>query len=300
MPAPAPSIATITDDPALGREQHWVSNSYLRAWRDPSTPQGAYFWVSPKDQSSPPIMQSPKRTFVLADAYTMRKDNLRNLGLENMYHRFETQFGSLKARMTRGEMLTDDDHETIVAFVAAHLIRTPKFRSKLRFQEMGDHREELASIDDPVLRNGVEKTLSYIVVNEYQIISFHTFTKAMEMIGALRMTLLLADDSQYFITSDAPCCVIQCRDEEASLFEALASPTSNVLMPLSSKVLAVFDHSNRPHEMIALCPNQPRVHEMNAIIWRGADQKIVLPHSTIEGEWFADQIDNKLAGFVVL
>jgi hypothetical protein len=300
MTLPARPLATITSDPVLGRDQHWAAESYLKRWRDPSTPQGAYLWVSPKDRSTAPRKRSPKKTFISADMNTMSKDGQRNLLLENLYQRFETSFGNIKDRLVSGTPLTNDDQGAIVDFVAAQLVRTPKFRKEWKLHAAGDHEAQLATISDPVLRVGVEQTLVNICNNQFQLLSFPALKSATELLQKLRMHLLHTNDRLGFITSDAPCCVVEYTDRVASIFEILASPTSNVVMPLSPDVLAIFDHSDRPHEMIGLFPNQPIVHEANAIIWKGAVKEVVLRRPTLRSEWFSESVANKLARYSVL
>jgi hypothetical protein len=70
-------------------------------------------------------------------------------------------------------------------------------------------------------------------------------------------------------------------------------------MPLSPSLLAIFDHAERPHEMIELFPNQPKVHEANAIIWRGAVNEIVTSSPTLRAEWFTPQLLPKLSRYSV-
>lgn len=235
------------------------------------------------------------------DMNTMTKDGLRNLSLENLYQRFETSFGNIKSKMISGTPLDGrGDLEAIDAFVGTQLVRTPKFRDRWRFEVVGDHEAQLADITDHDLRDGLRKTLSHISANQRQLLCFFTFQRVIELLSKMRITLLRADKSQYFITSDAPCCVVEYKDKIASMFETLESETSTVVMPLSPKVAVIFDHSDQPHEMIGLFPNQSIVHELNAIIWRGAVKEIVLPNSMMNEEWFSERIDARLLRYAVL
>ena len=236
----SPAITTNATD---RKAQHWVARSYLRAWCDPATPDGAYLWILPKDRSSGPRWQSPKKTFRSFDMNTLTKDGQRNLNLEALYHRFETAFGNIKSKVVSGTPLSNSDHEAIVAFVAAQLIRTPKFRGRWQFRSVGDHEGQLETISDPLLRSGIKKTLADIAKNSSQLLSFSALPKAIEILGNMRMVLLKTDDHLGFITSDSPCCVVQYADKVSAVFECLGSPTANVLMSLSPNILAIFDHS---------------------------------------------------------
>lgn len=296
--SPAPNA--ITSDPSLDKDQHWVAESYLKQWRDRSKRQGAYVWVSPKDRSSEPKMRSPKKTFVAADLNTMTKQSQRNLSLERLYGQFETKFGAIRAKIESGAQPNYDNLDTIISFVAAQLIRTPKFRAPWQFYAVGDHAEQTSAITDPMLRTGVEQTLTNIKDNQRQLLSFCIFPKIHEILGGMRMIILHTSDQPGFITSDAPCCIVGYADTPASLLETLCSKTGNLVMPLSPSLLVIFEHSEKPHEMIELFPKQPKVHEANAIIWRGAVSEIVTSTPALKDEWFSVEMAQRLERYSVL
>jgi hypothetical protein len=116
----------------------------------------------------------------------------------------------------------------------------------------------------------------------------------------MKVRFLTTDDDVGFITSDSPCCVIQYTDQSGHAFQCLGSSTANVLMSLCPSVVAIFDHSPDPHEMIHLLPNHPIMHEANALLWDGAVERVVLPRKTIRPEWFSEAVTTKLARYAVL
>lgn len=290
----------ITTDPTDRANQHWVPRSYLKAWCDPSTPDGAYLWVSPKDRSTAPVRRSPKKAFTSRDMNTMRKGEQRNLSLETMFHSIETNFGNVKDKIASGTQPIESDLQAVVDFVAAQLVRTPKFRGSWRFAAQGDHEAQLATLTDPLERTAIEDTLANIVGNSSQILSFYALSEALRLLGKMRMRLYKSTGDMEFITSDSPCCVVEYRDSIASIFECLESPTSNVTVPLCPSVVAIFDHSSEPDEMTELLPNHPIVHEINAMIWNGAVERVVLARQTLRPEWFSEGMINKLARYAVL
>ena len=230
----------------------------------------------------------------------MTKDGQRNLQLESLYHSIETEFGKVREKIVSGRQPAGTDLHAVVAFVAAQLVRTPKFRGSGRLVFQGDREAQLAEITDQSTRIAVEKTLATIIANGPQILGLHVFPKVLELLGKMRMRLYKTAGDMEFITSDAPCCVIECRDSIASVFECLESATSNVLMPLCPSVVVIFDHSSGPHEMRGLFPNQPIVHEINAMIWSGAMEQVVLPRQTVKLEWFSEHLITRLAHYAVL
>ena len=231
---------------------------------------------------------------------TMHKDGQRNLRLESLYHTIETDFGNVKDKIVSGRQPVESDLQAVVTFVAAQLTRTPKFRGSGRFAPDGDHESQLATITDPLERAAVERTLANIVANSPQILCFAALPEALRLLGQMRMRLYKTVADMMFITSDSPCCVVEYRDSVASVFECLDSSTSNVLMPLCPRVVAIFDHSSAPDEMTELLPNHPIVHEINAMIWHGAVEQVVLPDRMVRPEWFSDRMTEKLAQYAVL
>jgi hypothetical protein len=164
----------------------------------------------------------------------------------------------------------------------------------------GDQQAQLDAITDPTLRSSIEETIATFTANGPKLISLLALPEAIKQLAAMRLTLLKTDDDVGFITSDSPCCVIQYEDQIGQALLSLESPTANVLMALCPSVVAIFEHSDKPHEMIALFPNHPRLHEVNALLWRGAVQWVVLPHKAMKPEWFSEAVTTKLARYAVL
>jgi Protein of unknown function (DUF4238) len=278
-----------------------VAKSYLKLWCDPNTPQGAPVWVSPKDRLAPPSTFSPKKLFVSSDMNTLNRDGERNLLLENAYQKYETSFGIIKNRLFSGSPLTQDDHSAIVAFVSIQMIRTPKFRSMWGELEVIEaSRVELAKIEDVKLKGELEKVIFDLKVNQNPLLSIASLPRVIEVLGNMRMVLLRVDTPFGFITSDSPACVIEYKDKAHAIFERLESSTCSVLMPLGPSVLAVFSHSLESHEMRQLQTDHNLVHETNAIIWKGAQSRIVLTKKSPDDVWFSAAIEKRLASYCIL
>jgi|GEM_PF-3246498 len=290
----------VTTDLADRADQHSVPHCYLKGWTDPDTPQGAYIWVSPKDRSAAPQKRSPKKTFVFKDMNTMKKGALRNLRLESLYQNIETRFGIVKDRLIGGHRPNSDEIEAVFAFVAAQFVRTPKFHAGLIFDAGGVCDAPMNDIVDSGFRLKNMDVIDNIRNNNKQILSFIALSKVLEMLQTMRLTLLKTSDDARFITSDSPCCVVDYADKIAFPLECMESPTSNVIMALCPTVVAIFDHSCDPHGMMRLNPSSPYVTEINAIIWRGAVEKIVLPNQTLDPEWFSDRLNDRLSKYVIL
>lgn len=216
---------------------------------------------------------------------TMIKDGIRNLLLESIYHAIETSFGVVRSKILSGLQATGEDIDAIVHFVAAQMVRTPKFRSYWRTTGCNERETQLAVIDDPAIRTALESAVQNIDANLQQMLSLLAFPKVLGLLGGMRAQLFKAPDARAFITSDAPCCVIDYKDAARSPLDSLFGSTSNVLMPLSPDVVVLFDKSEAPHEMTHILPGHAFVEHANAIIWAGAVTTVILPSHFIHEKW---------------
>ncbi|MBI4731994.1 MAG: DUF4238 domain-containing protein, partial [Chloroflexi bacterium] len=108
--------------------QHFVTEAYLKAWCDPSTPNnGAFVWrVSKKDRSI--SMKSPKSLFSELDFYTVYDSRgNRILELEHKLKSIEDKFIVLRdKKLQYHRRLTPDDRRTIALFVSTMFARTKR------------------------------------------------------------------------------------------------------------------------------------------------------------------------------
>ena len=301
MPITLPSInRDLTADSAERARQHWVPEAYLRQWCDPNTPQGAYLWVCPADRSKQPRRRSPKRTFTSTDMNTMNKGGVRNLRLESIYHSMETSFGNVRAKVVNGEQVNDSDLDAVVNFIAAQIVRTPKFRSYWSALVDMDQETRSATISDTRLRQTFEDALAALWANRFQALCLVAFPRVLELVQQMRVRLYKAAARRTFITSDAPCCVIDYRDTAWSVLDCLGSPTVNVLMPLSPDVVAILDRSSQAHSMSKISPGHSAVNRINMMIWRGAFNEVVLPDATVRADWFSEDHPEQWRRYVAL
>ena len=221
----------------------------------------------------------------MPDMNTMTMNGLRNLRLESIYYAMEATFGALRERIIDGVQATNDDVEAIVNFLSVQIVRTPKFRSYWRMIGHETQKAQLSAITDPETRAALSETVFNVISNQQQILSLFSFQKALELLGDMRVRLFRSHEPRAFITSDAPCCVIDYKDCAKSPFESLAGRTASVLMALSPEVIVLLDKSEAPHEMTQIFPNHPIVDQANAMIWNGADAMVVLPSRDVREAW---------------
>ena len=301
MPIPLPPIdRDVTSDKTDRVHQHWVPESYLRQWCDPATPQGAYVWVSLKDRSRRPCRGSPKRMFTKSDMNTMTRDGLRNLRLESIYHAMETGFGAVRARILSGAQPTHGDIDAVIEFVASQIVRTPKFQGSWRFLDPSELAATVAGLPDGEARRAVGECLAGLWAKRFQALCLLAYPRVLELVQQMRVRLYRSAEPRAFITSDAPCCIIEYRDVAGSMLSCLASPTVRVLMPLSPDVVAILDRSDRPREMTQVFPGHPFIGSVNSMVWDGAVREVVLPDSAVPADWFGTRNSEERRRFIAL
>lgn len=227
----------------------------------------------------------------------MTKEGIRNLRLESLYQATEARFGAAVGKIVSGVRPVDSDIEAVVLFTAAQMVRTPKFRDQWRFATREELEAQLAPF--PTLKITLSDFLAALNENRLQLLSLVTFSKAYELLSNMRIRFFRAPLPRAFITSDAPCCVIEYKDLERSALTCLYSRTVNVLIPLSPEVVAIFDHSDDPHGMLDIFPGHSIVPGINSMIWTGTMNDLILPNGRIEEAWFESETLRKAAAFVV-
>jgi len=78
--------------------QHFVAESYLKAWCDPDCPSNhePYVWRFDKDGTNP-TKRAPKNLFKETDFYTIEKaDGTRDLRLEHGLSELESKFAQIR------------------------------------------------------------------------------------------------------------------------------------------------------------------------------------------------------------
>lgn len=113
------------------KKQHFVPQSYLKAWCDPNTPVGQtpYVWVFTKDGANR-RRRAPANIFHETDLYTIqRADGERDLQLEHGLAGLESAFVAIRdATLAEQHEIAPTERLILCAFVAAAHARTPIHR----------------------------------------------------------------------------------------------------------------------------------------------------------------------------
>lgn len=113
------------------KNQHFVTEAYLKAWCDPHTPNGAFVWiVSKKDRSI--SRKSPRSLFSESDFYTIYDaGGNRNLELERQLKDVEDRFIVLRDKKLKRHLpLTFSDRKTIALFASTIFARTKRYKEE--------------------------------------------------------------------------------------------------------------------------------------------------------------------------
>jgi hypothetical protein len=245
--------------------QHFVPESYLKAWCDPACPPhyDPYGWIFDR-KSNNPRRRAPSNIFKETDLYTIEKaDGTRDLRLEHGLSGLESRFARIRSDRLDQLLPLDDEERTYLAlFVAAAQFRTRSSRDHHAGQWQGvlnvmdeiDERMKSATPQQkraaatPSSSSSREKSLSHDQVRKLaktplQLMMPGILRSVTSVLLKMNMLILCTDDATGFITSDCP---VTWYDPEAyklpPLYRApaLRSPTIEVTMPLSPRQCLLF------------------------------------------------------------
>lgn len=249
------------------KRQHFVAQSYLRAWCDPSTPAGQkpYVWRFNKDGSDP-RRKAPENIFYETDMYTInRADGARDLVLERGLAGLESEFVAIRdSKLSRREQLTTGEHVLLCAFIAAAQARTPAHRDHQAAQwskilERMDKMKEWAKTATPEQKRrassfarvpdarGARPRLGYEDVKRLAEKPMQTMLAAQIRASTpllARLDLLVLNSAgPAFITSDYPCVWFDPEGHKRPpLFDgpALMYDSIKISLPVSPRQLIVL------------------------------------------------------------
>lgn len=210
---------------ASHKKQHFVPQSYLKAWCDPVTSahQRRSVWCFDKDGSNPQRVP-PKKIFYETDLYTIRLPNgRRDLVLEHGLASLESAFVKIRdSTLAREREPTIEERVYLCAFLAAAHARTPIQRNHLGEQwgkvlEQMEHLKEWAETATPeqrrdasTLARGSGPSFDYEDVKRMAEKPMGTWLMP-QIIGAVPLLVRLdfavveCAPDRNFITSDNPC-----------------------------------------------------------------------------------------------
>ena len=280
------------------KNQHFVTEAYLKAWCDPHTPNGAFVWtISKKDRLI--SRKSPRSLFSKSDFYTIYdSDENRILELEHQLKNIEDEFISLRDKKLKSHQpLTPQDRRTIAIFTSTMFART-KYQKELDkkiWQEDIDFIETLPA----ELSLQVKQTREYKDVQDLhkkQPMPFHLYTfvnMTFPYLYLMNCAIYEVNTKPGLITSDNPCFWFDpaVYDPNKPLtFFGIGSPTLNIILPISPRQYISLE-INGPDGYIDLS-DKPGIEEelvdpLNSMIADNAEEYIVVSQKTFKEGWFS-------------
>jgi len=288
------------------KNQHFITESYIKAWCDPKTPNnGAFVWiVSKKDR----IIQrkSPRSLFAEDDFYTVYDSNgNRVLELEHKLDEIESNFIKLRNKKLQNHIaLTPEDRKIIALFISTMFART-KHQKEEGQQIWKDYLVFIDSLPQK-LSSLIKQTEEYKQVQSLHLeqpMPFHLFhfvNMTAPYLYLLNCAIYETKINPGLITSDNPCFWFDPAIYNPSYsfpFYGIGSPTLNILFPISPKQYLSLQrngadgyvdlHSN-PETEIEL------VDLMNGFTATNCDEFIVVNQKTYKEKWFDESFPTTL------
>ncbi len=281
------------------KNQHTVPESYLRAWCDPSTPNGAFVWtVSKKDRKI--SRKSPKSLFSEDDFYTYYDSrNNRFLELEHKLKEIEDKFIQLRdIKIKKRIQLSEDDRLTIALFASSTFARTKRWKED--GQKIWQEYIEMVKNFPSHIANEIKASQAYkdvINVHKDQPMIFHLFlfiNSTTRYLYEMNCAIYETESEPGFITSDNPCFwfdpAIYDPNKPLTYF-GIGSPTLNILLPISPRHLVSLEMKGADGYIDLHFRSDDEVDfidSLNYLIASSCDKYIVVNRKTFKDRWFDD------------
>jgi hypothetical protein len=286
------------------KNQHFIPQGYLKPWRDPSTPEGQtpYVWQFSKDGRERK-KKAPKKIFYEKDMYTVHApDGSRDLALEKGLSQLEGMFVDLRdSKLENDRALDADDALVLTTFTAAMFARTrarathvsSQWRQVLdlakRMEERLKEAPEIAKAYEGVPSRGQEipiEVVKQIVERPAQTILKPSIDTLAPILLSMNLVVLVTDETPGFITSDAPCVILdgqaRLRPQHLRSPDPL-SPDYEVRLPVSPRRCVVFTWRDR-RGYVKVPPAV--VDEINRLTRAAASKHFVVNSDATRDIWF--------------
>lgn len=279
------------------KKQHFVTESYLRAWCDPTTPNGAFVWiVSKKDRQI--ARKSPKSLFSEDDFYTYYDSgNKRYLELEHKLKEIEDRFIQLRDEKLKHHIpLTLKDRQTIALFASSTFARTKRWKED-GIQIWRDYIEMVENLPKEIslMIKSSKDYKDVVKVHKEQPMIFHLFqfvNITAPHLYQMNCTIYETKTKPGLITSDNPCFWFDPAIYNTNLpltYFGIGSPTLDVMLPISPNqylslkkngVDGYIDLSTRPEE------ENDMIDTVNNLMVANCDELIVVSSKVFKEKWF--------------
>lgn len=274
--------------------QHFVTASYIRAWRDPETPDGSFVWVVDK-RTQEIQRKSPKKLFVAPDFYTVYDDDgARILELEDELSKIEGDFMNLrKNKLGQQIPLTPEDRIKIALFISTMFSRTNYQKQNQQeiweqwFDEVDELPREMSdTIKDAPVYDGVRQLLE-------QPMPFHMFhfvNTVVPYLVLMNCAIYEVSSTSGFITSDNPVFWFDpaVYDPTSPLtFFGVGSPTLTIDLPISPHQMIHLE-TKGPEGYVEIPGDNQGLDYINRLALMNSDEFIVANKPIANPFWFQE------------
>lgn len=252
------------------KDQHYIPQSYLKAWTDPETPPKyePYVWMFDKETKEPK-KKAPSNIFHENNMYTIYdKNGNRDLRLEHGLSELEGSFSELRDKtISKQKKLNKDQHFLLCAFIAAMWARTRVQREHLRNQwerplnlmrqmkkqwneEDDEERKKLSDMPKPptLTDKGLPMSeVEKIVENPLQEMLEAMVSATTPLLAKIDCLIFTTDHEVGFMTSDAPCIWTDPKSYERPPFNrapALMYETIEITFPISPNACVLLNRQS--------------------------------------------------------
>ncbi|MGB8982313.1 MAG: DUF4238 domain-containing protein [Anaerolineales bacterium] len=282
------------------KNQHFVTEAYLRAWCDPNTPEGhePYVWIVSKADRKIGH-KSPKNIFSETNFYTVYdSQGNRILELEHKLREVEDKFILLRDKKLQKHLpLLPDDRKTIALFVSTMFART-KFQKTMQvdvWQELLDAIDETPEGDSNFLK-GTELYKQIKMLQE-QPMPFHMFNFvniAMPVLLRMNCVVYETNTKPGFITSDNPCFWVdpaRFYPNEPTTWFGLGSSKLEITLPITpEQTICLRRGGPDGYSLVHPDPQQEEemVDLMNGFIAGASEEILVINQNIFKERWLSD------------
>jgi Protein of unknown function (DUF4238) len=270
------------------KKQHYVPQCYLREFVDPQTPAGyePYVCVFSKDGKHKE-KRAPKNLFHETELYTLNIEGEKHYTIERSLSALEGEYASVvRNKIKKYLPLSEEEHLTICAFVAAMMQRTVRFKDNI--ESFHDQLiEKVAAMEQLHGLNPAKSAeLRESKRDAHKLGVLQLLPELTELLFRMTMSYLCTDGrGSRFISSDDPVTLFN-PDLQWQRFygPGLAQTNVQVTMPVSPDITLGFTWSDF-RGYIRLPKN--RVEDLNRMTRAHCYRQFISSGSKTKRVWFS-------------
>lgn len=272
-------------------DQHFVPRCYLSEFTDPNTPPGQepYVWVFDRDGKNP-HKRAPKNIFTETHLYTFEFNGEKDFSMEQSLSAIETKYAYIfRHKIKQKKPLSETEHAYLCAFVAAQMVRTPRFKENQEnfIQQLIDHGTQMALAhgvtDSPQVRQWQEYKK-----DAHKLMMVDGIPYVANILMQMSVAFLCSKDptKHWFVTSDDPCVFFN-PDLQWQRFygPGFAQQNIQLTLALSPEITVMFTWANfRGYSYIGGSNIESMLNRMTR---SHADKEFIAPYPKPKWIWFS-------------